>query len=50
MSMSGPVGLDYNVLYKKMDRMHLSDEKYDELECEIRVIEDAALEAMRGQK
>lgn len=39
----GAVGLDYNVLYRKMDRMHLSEERYDELEAEIRIMEDAAL-------
>jgi hypothetical protein len=48
--MAGATGLDYNVLYHKMDRMKLSDERYDELEQEIRVIEDAALDAMRKEK
>lgn len=41
---SGVVGLDYNVLYKKMDRLKLSSDRYDELEEEIRVMEGAALD------
>ena len=47
---AGPVGilgLDYNVLYRKMDRLHLSEPEYDDLENDIRVLEDAALETMR---
>lgn len=48
--MSGPTGLDYNVLYKKMDRMQLSPERYEELEEEIRLLEDAALAVMRKKK
>lgn len=44
------VGLDYNVLYKKMDRMNLSPERYDELENEIRMMEYAAMEVMRETK
>ena len=42
----GPTGLDYNVLYKKMDRMGLSAEEYDQLEADIQVMEYAALAAM----
>lgn len=44
--MNGPYGLDYNVLYRKMDRMKLSDEECDELEREISVLEEAALAEM----
>lgn len=40
---SGVYGLDYNVLYRKMDRMGLSPDRYDELEDEIRILEQAAL-------
>lgn len=49
-SMNGVTGLDYNVLYHKMDRMNLSDEQYEELENEIRILEDSALETMRKSK
>lgn len=45
-SMGGPTGLDYNVLYRKLDRMGLSDEETDELERDVRVMEYAALDAM----
>jgi hypothetical protein len=44
---AGPYGLDYLVLYQKMDRMGLSSERYEALEAEIRIMEDAALEEMR---
>jgi hypothetical protein len=43
----GPYGLDYNVLYRRMDRMGLTPEEYGELEEEIRAMEEAALEEMR---
>lgn len=46
---SGPYGLDYNVLYRKMDRMGLTPERYDELEDQIQIMEDAALEEMRKE-
>jgi hypothetical protein len=44
---NGPCGLDYNVLFHKMDRMNLSVDQYDELEGDIRVMETAALGAIR---
>lgn len=40
---SGPTGLDYMVLYRKLDRMGLSDDEYEEYERDIRVMEFAAL-------
>ena len=43
----GATGLDYNVLYHKMDRMKLSDAEYDDMEVSVRTLEDAALEEMR---
>lgn len=43
---AGPYGLDFNVLFHKMDRMHLTPARYDELEAEVGVIEDAALQTM----
>lgn len=42
----GPIGLDYNTLFHKMDRMRLEPDDYDELEAEIRTMEFAALERM----
>lgn len=45
----GLTGLDYGVLWKKMDRMDLRPEDYDELEASIQVMEYAALTAMSGR-
>jgi len=39
----GYVGLDYNVLYKKMDRLGLSPAEYDQLEEDIQLMELEAL-------
>ena len=44
--MNGPIGLDYNVLFYRMDRMGLTDADHDELFDDIRTIEAAALNAM----
>lgn len=44
--MNGATGLDFNVLFRMMDRMNLTPSRYDELEYEITVLEGAALEAM----
>jgi len=44
--MMGLIGLDYNTLFHKMDRMTLSPEEYLDLEDDIRVMERAALAAM----
>jgi len=41
--MNGPTGLDYNVLFARMDRMKLSEQEYDWLFDDIRVIESEAL-------
>lgn len=46
---SGPYGLDYNVLYHKMDRMNLTAEEYAELEEDIRVLEQSALDEMHKE-
>ena len=43
MGFSGPIGLDYNVLFMRLDRMKLSDEKHEQLFHEVRVIESEAL-------
>lgn len=39
----GPTGLDYNVLFTRMARMDLSDERHEQLFDDIRVIESEAL-------
>lgn len=44
--MGGLLGLDYNVLFKKLDRMRLNDEQYDQLESDVRVMEFEALATM----
>ena len=44
--MGGRTGLDYLVLYHKMDRMNLSEDDYAQLEHDIAVLERAALEEM----
>jgi len=46
MGSSGPVGLDYNVLFHKLDRMKLAPEEYDRIEQSVRVMEDEALSVM----
>jgi hypothetical protein len=46
----GIIGLDYNVLYHKMDRMKLDPHEYDELEADIRMMEAAAMAAMRERE
>lgn len=43
---TGPTGLDYGVLFHKLDRMRLADEEYITLEEDIRVMEYEALAAM----
>lgn len=46
---AGATGLDYNVLFHKMDRLMLSAEDYELLEHDIQVMESAALETMRSK-
>lgn len=45
--MSGPSGLDYNVLFNRMDRMKLPDQDYEWMFDDIRVIESEALSIIR---
>jgi len=45
-SMAGFTGLDYNILYHKLDRMRLSDSDYDDIEEAVRILEDEALATM----
>jgi hypothetical protein len=46
----GPYGLDYGVLFHKMDRMGLAPDAYARLEEEIRTLESAALDEMHADK
>lgn len=48
--MNGYTGLDYNVLLHKMDRMKLSEDEYLQLENDMQIMENAALEQMRDNK
>jgi hypothetical protein len=43
----GPYGLNYAVMYQKLDRMRVSHEVAEQMEEDIRILEDAALEQMR---
>ncbi len=42
--------MDYNVLLHKMDRMKLSEDEYLQLENDMQIMENAALEQMREDK
>lgn len=44
--MAGATGLDYGVMFHKMDRMGLTSERYEEMEEQMRVLEHAALDEM----
>lgn len=46
-SSGGAYGLNYQTLWKKLDRLGIVGEEADRLEADIRVLEDAALEQMR---
>ncbi len=44
---NGPYGLDYNVLYRKLDRMNLEPDEYEDVEASVRELEAHALTEMR---
>lgn len=46
--MNGRTGLDYNVLFRFMDRMGLSDEEYDYMLNDVRVLERESLNTMHA--
>jgi hypothetical protein len=46
----GQYALDYTALFLRMDRMRLSDAQWAELFADVRVIEHAALQAMKQQR
>lgn len=43
----GPIGLDYNIVYREMDDLQLDGDARDEMKAAIRVIEAAVLRKMR---
>jgi Phage related hypothetical protein (DUF1799) len=47
---NGPVGLDYNVLFHKLDRMRLKRKEYDRIEAAIRIMEDEAMTVIWSRK
>ena len=47
--MGGPTGLNFLVAYNRMDRMGLTTEEYNQLDEDLQVMEDAALQAMRTE-
>ena len=46
--MAGPTGLDHNVLLRRLDRMNLEPGEYDQLDADIRLMEEEALSVMRS--
>jgi hypothetical protein len=46
MSMGGPTGLDYNVLFRLLDNERLGGDEWDAMLADVCVMEAAALEAM----
>lgn len=49
-SVNGPTGLDYGVLFHKMDRLNLDAEEYAELELQVQIMEEAALACIHASK
>lgn len=49
MGFSGPTGLDYNVLFARMNRMNLTDDQYESLFQDVRVIESEALSTINNR-
>lgn len=47
--MAGPTGLDHNVLLHRLDRMNLEPDEYDQLDADIRLMEEEALFVMRNK-
>lgn len=47
---NGVLGINYLVLYHKLDRMGLEPDEYAQFEMDVQVMELAALEKMQEQK
>jgi len=45
----GATGLDYGPMHRKMDRMELSPDEYDDLEADLQTMEFAALGTMNDR-
>lgn len=48
-SMGGPTGLDFLVAFRRMDRMGLSPEAYNQMDEDLQIMEAAALKVMHEQ-
>jgi hypothetical protein len=46
LGMSGPVGLDYNVLFRIMDNLNMPQQEWQDMFEDIRVMESTALDTM----
>lgn len=49
-AMGGPVGLNYTCAHRTLDRMGLDSQQLNEWECDLRVLEQAALAEMNKEK
>lgn len=47
--MAGPTGLDHNVLLRRLDRMSLEPDEYDQLDADVRLMESEALSVMHSK-
>jgi hypothetical protein len=47
--MNGPIGLDYNVLLRFLDRMRLDDGDYEQMLNDISVLEQSALTEIHAE-
>lgn len=45
----GPVGLDYGVMFYRMDRMGLSPDEHEQLFQDMRIVEGEALSEMNNR-
>lgn len=48
--MGGRYAMDYGVLFMRMDRMRLTDDEWESLYLDVRVLEQAALEQLRNNE
>jgi hypothetical protein len=44
--MGGPIGLDYNVLFHRLDRLKLESDDYEQLFFDLRMMEREALDIL----
>ena len=48
--MGGPIALNFLLAYHRMDRMGLTPDEYNQLDQDLQIMEDAALEAMSSKE